>query len=84
MPYHPSLFRSIEWSTLSNADGVAGLGRQRRDVTDIDLQSRPFDNVENGIFGGVGWVVGILGWRKDVVSNEIGCKLGAHDFFEDF
>ena len=47
--------------------------RQRRDVTDIDLPSRPFDNVENGIFGGVGWAVGILGRGKDVVSDEVGC-----------
>ena len=58
--------------------------RQRRDVTDIDLPSRPFDNVKNGIFGGVRWAIGILGRGKDVVSDEIGCKVGAHDFFEDF
>ena len=58
--------------------------RQRRDFTGIDLPSRPLDNVENGIFGGVGWSVGILGRGKDVVCDEVGCKLGAHDFFDDF
>ena len=58
--------------------------RQRCDVTDIDLPSRPFDNVKNGIVGGVGWAVGVLGRGKEVVGDEIGCKLGAHNFFDDF
>ena len=49
--------------------------RQRHDFADIDTPSRPFDNIKYGIFGGVGWAVGILGRREDVVGDEVGTEL---------
>ena len=39
--------------------------RQLRGVTDIDTPNRPFDNVEDSTFGGVGWALGY--WEEKTI-----------------
>lgn len=54
------------------------------DVTSIDSPRYPLDNIEEGVFGRMGWAVGVLEGGKDVVSDKIGTELRAHHFFENF
>ena len=68
-------------------DTVEGLAqvdrRQRRDIAGVDAPSRPVNDIKYGIFCGVGWAVGVLGRREDVICDEVGNELRAHNFFKD-